>query len=68
MTDRMTLTDIAEHVGTTRPSMYIIARTADFPRRGPDKRWSRTEVLNWLADNTVAVDAVRVAGLLVVRT
>jgi hypothetical protein len=47
--------------------MYIIAGRADFPRRGPDKRWSRHEVLEWLADNTVSADAVRVGGVLVVR-
>jgi len=67
MQDRMTLTDIAAHIGCSRPTAYVLAATIDFPRRGPDRRWTRSEVLEWLDVNTVAVDAVRVAGLLVVR-
>lgn len=67
MSDRMTLTDMADHVGTSRVTMYRLIQAIDFPRRGEDRKWSRTEVLAWLADNTTSVDAVSVAGVLVVR-
>lgn len=65
LSDRMTLTDIAAHVGTNRVTMYRIVQTVGFPRRAADKRWSRTEVLAWLADNTKPADAVMVAGILI---
>lgn len=63
--DRITLTDMADHVGCSRPTMYGMIKTVDFPRRGPDKRWSRKEFLDWLAANTEPVNAVLVAGVLV---
>lgn len=66
--DRMTLTDIATHIGTTRPSMYVIARSVGFPHRGPDRRWARADIMAWLAENTQPADAVRVGGVLVVRS
>lgn len=68
MTDRMTLTDIAAHIGCSRPSAYVLIDKDGFPQRAGDGLWDRSSVMAWLADNTVAVDAVRVAGLLVVRT
>jgi predicted DNA-binding transcriptional regulator AlpA len=67
MTDRMTLTDIAAHIGCSRPTAYVLVRIVDFPRRGDDRRWDRQAVMEWLANNTVAVDAVSVGGVLVVR-
>lgn len=68
MTDRMTLTDVAAHIQCSRPTAYVLAGMVGFPTRGLDRKWSRSEVLDWLADNTKTVDAVSVAGVLVVRT
>jgi predicted DNA-binding transcriptional regulator AlpA len=63
--DRMTLTDFARHVGISRPTAYKLVRTVSFPTAGTDKRWDRKAVLDWLAENTVSVEAVLVAGVLV---
>lgn len=69
MTDRMTLTDIAAHIGCSRPSAYIIITMDGFPvRSADDRRWDRSDVMDWLTANTVAVDAVSVGGMVVVRT
>lgn len=64
-TERMTLTDMADHVGVSRVTMYKLAGIVDFPKRGVDRKWSRSEVLEWLAANSEPVKAVLVAGVLV---
>jgi hypothetical protein len=66
MSDRMTLTDIAAHIGCSRPTAYFITALSSFPQRGTDRRWDRADVMGWLAAHTVPVRAVRVAGVLVV--
>lgn len=64
MKDRMTVTDIARHLECTRPTAYKIVGAADFPVRGPDRRWASLDVLAWL-DRHAAPDAVVVGGVLV---
>jgi len=63
MHERMTLTDIARHIGCSRPTAYKIVRSVGFPRSGGDKRWERADVLDWLACNKL--DAAVVAGVIV---
>lgn len=64
MNDRMTLTDIARHIGKSRPTTYKIVRSFGFPPPGDDKRWARPAVMDWFDRNTAAGASI-VGGVLV---
>jgi excisionase family DNA binding protein len=64
MKERMTLTDIARHLGHSRPTTYKIVRSKGFPTIGSDRKWDRTDVVEWLERNA-ATGAVVVGGVLV---
>ena len=67
MDERITLTDIARHLGCARPTAYEIVKAVDFPPLGIDRRWDRDAVILWLNKNRLPSGA-RVVGGLVVKT
>lgn len=64
MKERMTLTDIADHMDVSRPTAYKVVRSKGFPMIGSDRKWDRTAVVEWLERNA-ATGAVVVGGVLV---
>lgn len=67
MNERLTLTDIARHMGVSRPTAYKIVRSRGFPAPGDDKRWHGQDVLSWLHENKLD-GAALVAGVIVRTT
>lgn len=65
--DKLTLTALAAHLNLSRPTTYRIVRAVGFPIPGPDRKWSRDEVLAWLDENRLS-DGVEVIGGIVVRS
>ena len=64
MKERMTLTDIARHMKASWPTAYKVVRSKGFPTIGSDRKWDRTDVVEWLERNA-ATGAVVVGGVLV---